>query len=200
MVNLETKAIDYGDERLSERFWNKVHVIPETPHWEWTAARKKHGNNPTYTFIDRKVTTVLQVYFRTFYPEVDTEKYKPRMSCGKNDCVNPNHIEVVEKGTCLSGHMAPKEKGGGCSECKHIWYINNRKGSGGRRPSQNEKVGVTSIRRRTPTPTNGLSVFGDIKPDKPWRPAGWSEQPKVNQQWSASHQNNEQEHVLEHSG
>lgn len=191
-------TIDYGDYRLPDRFWDKVHTVPETSCWVWTGAIKKEGGNPTYT-LDRRVTTVLQVYFRIFFPRVDRDKHRPRLECGVNDCVNPNHVIILEKGICNRGHNARKEKGGGCAQCKHDWYLKRRKGSGQRRPSKNEIAGKTVV--TSPTDKPELSVFGDKKPDKLWRPPGWSEQPSINlkvtvNQWS--HQPPQRE--LERSG
>ena len=166
-------GIEYGDERLPERFWKKVHPCPWTGHWWWEASAKKKGKYASYTH-ERRVRLVTQVYAEVFFPEYPIDEYRPSFTCGYDFCVHIDHLKMVDKGECVYGHVNPeRDSSGNCKVCKSN-YDKNYNNSGRRKEA----------RKRQPSRRNGssnrpVSVFGDPVPTKLWRPVGFSPEPKI---------------------
>jgi len=88
--------LQYGDERLPSRFWDKVVPEPNSGCWLWTGSTNHHGYGNTYIRKgDRKATALAH---RVAYSAVGGDvpsglqlDHRCRTRC----CVNPAHLEVV---------------------------------------------------------------------------------------------------------
>jgi len=90
--------VDYGDERLPQRFWDKVYPCPVTGCWHWGAAfhasnRAKSNRYGKFSFEGR---------FRSSHILTGTLKFGPQPSSREFDhlcrvtlCCNPAHLEPV---------------------------------------------------------------------------------------------------------
>lgn len=161
--------IEYGDARLPERFWIKVYPCPITGCWLWAGAAKKRGGYGTY-FHEGQAQPVSHVLASIKYPGWDKEKFGPVLSCKNNACANPEHVELRDRSLCRNGHKKTKRgRGTNCNQCRREWDKNNR--------PQRRSYQANQLTKK-PKLTE-VSVFGDRIPDKPWRPAGFSEEIKV---------------------
>lgn len=110
----------FGDPRLSERFWSKVLAVP-SGCWEWSTAALRGGYGHL-RFNDGYVSAHRHAY------SVLVEAIPPGLTidhlCRNRSCVRPDHMEVVtlrenilrsanpaahnaRKTRCLRGHVLP---------------------------------------------------------------------------------------------
>jgi len=85
----------FGDERLPDRFWDKVSPEPNTDCWLWTASTT---NGYGDFHLDRKIRRAHRVSFVALVGEVPTglvlDHVAKRGCCGPS-CVNPHHLQPV---------------------------------------------------------------------------------------------------------
>lgn len=163
-------TVEFGDPRLPERFWSKVEPA-DNGCWMWKGAVKhqKIGDRryATYTHEGRQRQLPMVVALVFIQPGYDTKQFRAENTCeNKYQCANPEHITLISRADCKNGHKNPKRNAHNmCIECK-------REGerSRGPRPSG---WGRKTVRRKTPKPIEGFTVFGDKPPGEIWRPAGW---------------------------
>jgi hypothetical protein len=85
--------VNWGDERLPERFWNKVSPCPMSGCWLWVGTREHRSrfHRPIfYAFKGRWVGARIHA-FKTLVGKPLSDKTRP--SCGLEDCVNPTHVK-----------------------------------------------------------------------------------------------------------
>ena len=165
--------IEYGDTRLPERFWIKVYPCPITGCWLWAGATKKRGSYGTF-FYEEQARPVSHVLASIKYPGWDKEKFGPVLSCKNNGCANPDHIELRDRSFCRNGHKKEKTgRGTKCNQCRREWDNTKR--------NRSAPLRRTKKKPQPPQPrqVGSRSVFGDKTPDRPWRPAGFTEEIKV---------------------
>lgn len=158
--------IEYGDPILPERFWEKVHPCPITGCWHWAGALKKKGAYGTF-YIDGVAHSLSYILAKVRFGEFDKEKWRPVYVCKNYACANPEHIMLWDNSLCRNGHKkTSRGRGSKCNECRLNWDRANRakhrtySGSG----------------KPTKLAPSEVSVFGDKKPSKPWRPGIFSEE------------------------
>lgn len=85
-----------GDQRLPERFWDKVMPEPNTGCWLWIAGRSKSGYG-TFKF-GKRTQRAHRVSYIALIGEVpdglELDHVRARGCLGK-ECVNPGHLEPV---------------------------------------------------------------------------------------------------------
>lgn len=84
--------MEYGDERLSARFWSKVRVNPETDCWEWTASRLPAGYGRFS--VNRKMTTAHRVSYAAAHGPIPAGMEIDHR-CYERSCVNPEHLRAA---------------------------------------------------------------------------------------------------------
>lgn len=85
-------AAAFGDERLPERFWSKVHRNLASGCWEWTAHT---GHNGYALFqVKRQSCRAHRVSYETLVGAIP-EGLTLDHSCYVRHCVNPAHLEPV---------------------------------------------------------------------------------------------------------
>lgn len=86
--------MDYGDERLPVRFWNKVYPEPNTGCWLWGGSTS-NGYGQIVGNVPR-----LRVLAHRWAYATATGDWAPQGAdtdhlCRQRACVNPAHLEVV---------------------------------------------------------------------------------------------------------
>lgn len=198
--------IEYGDTRVPESFWEKVHTVPGTDCWVWTGALKKEtvrSNKIAIIHPNRQRVTTLLVYMGEVFYNLNREKQKAMRSCDDATCANPNHVQIFLKGQCtvVPEHGVDRYRNGQCKKCRALVdkarvrdnkTIVAKKKEEKQSPVRKQRVSAsasrTSTRMRVVSKATlekerkkalGLSVFGDVAPEKPWRPEGWAPEPRV---------------------
>lgn len=85
--------IEFGDERLPQRFWDKVQVA-ESGCWEWTASGTTKGYGQFYW--DGRVRLAHRVAYETLVGEIQIDLESDHL-CRNRGCVNPLHLEPVTR-------------------------------------------------------------------------------------------------------
>ena len=85
------QLVEYGDERLPERFWTKVSVV-ETGCWEWAAGKTRDGYGH-FWLLGRHQRAHRVAYVALVGPI--GEELECDHTCRNRSCVNPLHIEPV---------------------------------------------------------------------------------------------------------
>lgn len=81
--------MEYGDERLPERYWSKVHPCPNTGCWLWGASTTARGYPQIYW--EGKLRLAVPVMCeKENGPR--PKGYEVRHLCGVRYCVNPSHL------------------------------------------------------------------------------------------------------------
>ena len=136
--------VEFGDDRLPERFWEKVHIVPEAstypgPCWIWNAALVWDGYGRFKW--EKKTLRAHRFCYQTLVSDVPPELNMDHL-CRVRSCVNPYHLEPVTvkenllrgntlnaemaaKTHCLRGHplsginlyVVPKSGARACKEC-----------------------------------------------------------------------------------
>jgi hypothetical protein len=83
---------ELGDERLAERFWDKVRVNPETGCWEWTAHLIRNGYG--HFRWQGKMRRAHRLAYEALVGEIP-EGFQLDHLCRTRNCVNPDHVEPV---------------------------------------------------------------------------------------------------------
>lgn len=86
---------DFGDARLSHRFWDKVTPEPNTGCWLWTAYTDKQGYGQ-YNH-DGKMQLAHRVSYSVLVAPL--EDHVVDHLCRVTSCVNPAHLEAVDVAT-----------------------------------------------------------------------------------------------------
>jgi hypothetical protein len=81
----------FGDDRLPERFWNKVSVEPNTGCWLWTAGLA-HGYGKFK--VGRRTLGAHRVAYECLVGPVANDLECDHL-CRQRCCVNPAHLEPV---------------------------------------------------------------------------------------------------------
>ena len=84
--------MEYGDERLPTRFWEKVVVNDATGCWEWTASRLPAGYGRFS--VNRHMTTAHRVSWAAANGEIPPGIEIDHI-CHNHPCVNPAHLRPV---------------------------------------------------------------------------------------------------------
>lgn len=169
--------LEFGDTRLPDRFWDKVHPEPSSGCWLWDGGLNSKSRHPYFCYESR-IFTVHKFISERFMGM--TEKERSFLSCDNKLCVNPKHIVIQDKNICIRGHNGPRDSFGNCKPCK-----NEKRRLERQMPHNKEKRRVWErdyYRRRKEdgyvrvrTRSSDVSVFGDKPPEQPWRPnaPGW---------------------------
>lgn len=88
----QTQDIQFGDERLPDRFWAKVLVNPETECWEWQASLRGGGYAAFY--VEGKIMYGHRIAYETLAGNIPTGLTMDHL-CRVRECVNPVHLEPV---------------------------------------------------------------------------------------------------------
>ena len=88
----------FGDERLPERFWNKVEPEPNTGCWLWSGADKRNGYGQIT--ISGKKLSVHRLAFTVLSGAIPAGLDLDHL-CRVRCCVNPEHLEPVTRQTNL---------------------------------------------------------------------------------------------------
>jgi hypothetical protein len=120
-------TIEYGDPRVPDSFWDKVHTIPETDCWGWTGAHKKvqegdgRGRAIALVHPSRQKVTTLLIYMAEKFHGLDRNTHKALRTCDDIGCANPNHVRVFLKGQCVidpENHGTDRYRNGQCKACR----------------------------------------------------------------------------------
>lgn len=143
--------MNFLDERLPQRFWNKVQPCPMSGCWIWTGAEANGG----YGTLgggprgDRWQAKAHRYAYEALVGDIPVELELDHL-CRVRACVNPNHLEPVTRAInmarspltphmrkfythCKRGHeFTPENTGGGgrqryCRECERLRYHTNYK-------------------------------------------------------------------------
>ena len=79
----------FGDNRLPQRFWDKVQPEPNSGCWLWTASTRKDGR-PQFR-LGKKVTRPYQLTTKLEHGPCPDGKEHSHL-CDQPLCVNPQHI------------------------------------------------------------------------------------------------------------
>ena len=90
----DTLVMNFGDSRLPERFWSKVHPCPITGCWLWTGSiRNRWGYGSFALFQPRRTENAHRVPFLAVGQIPDG--FHIDHLCRVPACVNPAHLEPV---------------------------------------------------------------------------------------------------------
>lgn len=82
--------MEYGDERLPQRFWDKVYPEPNTGCWLWGAfSHEGYGRFQ----LQGKARTTHQLMLETETGLKGDRQLVTRHKCDVRACVNPDHLE-----------------------------------------------------------------------------------------------------------
>lgn len=124
--------MDYGDDLLPERFWEKVYPCPITGCWYWGAATDGSGYGLFGTSASR-CTRAHRVMYSALHGSVprnlvvDHRCHDPNVCrrgvlCAHRSCVNPSHLRILtaRENTLIGGGPpalnAHKTECSGCGE------------------------------------------------------------------------------------
>lgn len=130
--------MNFGDERLPERFWSKCIPEPNSGCWLWFAAASPsgHGRFGTGGQINKKQWTAYRYAYTVLVGPVPDYLVLDHL-CRTPECVNPLHLEMVTQAVnvlrgdspqaqnarqthCIRGHeFTGKDKGRRCLTCKN---------------------------------------------------------------------------------
>ncbi len=85
--------MNFLDDRLPERFWNKVQPCPMTGCWIWTGALT--GNGYGAIRIERRNKLAHRYAYRLLVGEIPDGLELDHRTCSTPPCVNPSHLEPV---------------------------------------------------------------------------------------------------------
>lgn len=85
--------MQYGDDRLPPRFWDRVRV-DASGCWTWTGAKTAGGYGTFILARGDTRTTAHRVAYRELVGEFDDDLVVDHL-CGVRCCVNPAHLEPV---------------------------------------------------------------------------------------------------------
>lgn len=95
-------TIKYGDERLSERFWNKVSPCPMSGCWLWTATlRGGYGR-----FFMGHLRSAHRLSYEALVGAIPEELEIDHL-CRVRCCVNPLHLEGVTRTVNVRRGVSP---------------------------------------------------------------------------------------------
>lgn len=129
---------NFGDNRLPERFWDKVSVEPNTGCWLWTAYCNPTGYG-RYSIQGRLFLSHRVAFFSMLSLRPEASLVLDH-KCRQRSCVNPAHLEQVTqkenmnrglhatKTHCKRGHLfdeantyrSPSRIGRRCRACLRI--------------------------------------------------------------------------------
>jgi hypothetical protein len=129
--------VNFGDERLPPRFWDKVQPCPMSGCWIWTGATTSHGYGNASTGAKRglRMVPAHRLSFETLVAPVGVLVLDHL--CAVKSCVNPLHLDPVTsaentrraaskithcpKGHEYAGRNLIARKGGrrGCRACTY---------------------------------------------------------------------------------
>lgn len=87
--------MDYGDERLPQRFWDKVYPEPNTGCWLWVGSTSNtgYGNITIGSRVDKsRKTYPVHVLVCSLVHGTKQEGLEVCHSCHIRCCVNPDHL------------------------------------------------------------------------------------------------------------
>ena len=96
----------FGDERLPDRFWDKVSPEPNTGCWFWTAFTNKFGYG-RFTFGKTNYDGAHRWAYRALVGPIP-EGLQLDHLCRQPSCVNPAHLEPVTPGENTRRGLAGK--------------------------------------------------------------------------------------------
>jgi hypothetical protein len=89
-------VVRIGDERLPQRFWDKVREDAVSDCWLWTACVGSHGYGLFFLNEPRQLThRVAYEHLVGPIPEGLVIDHVAARGCVHRNCVNPAHMEVV---------------------------------------------------------------------------------------------------------
>ena len=103
-----------GDQRLPERFWQKVGECPQTGCWLWVASVDRHGYGQ-FGWHGAKVGAHRLCYLTLVGP---TDLPLDHL-CRVHNCVNPAHLEPVTPRENFLRGVAPNVLRMHADTCKH---------------------------------------------------------------------------------
>src|SRR5688500_14261562 len=89
--------IEFGDERLPERFWTKTFPEPNTGCWLWANATGGHANSYGKFGWQKVSRYAHRVSYEVLVGEIPPELEVDHL-CRVSLCVNPAHLEPVTPG------------------------------------------------------------------------------------------------------
>lgn len=127
--------VEYGDTRLPDSFWDRVHPEPNTGCWLWSGGTDQHGYGRC------RISGVLKRCHQWTYGPVPVGLVLDHYVCQTPACCNPDHLEPVTQAenarrgrsywrsltSCMRGHEFTEENtrqrrdgGRDCIECDRI--------------------------------------------------------------------------------
>jgi hypothetical protein len=103
-------GVNFGDERLPERFWTKVSPCPMTGCWLWTGAHDGHGYGHYRTDGGRRGSRTAKAYRIAYETLVGPVRQQLDHRRCVRFCVNPAHLEDVDQRTNLMRGDSPSAR------------------------------------------------------------------------------------------
>ena len=120
-------AIDYLDDKVIKRFWDKVDIKGKDECWEWKASDNGTGYGKFYLkgWQNSEFIYAHRVSYILYYGKIP-KNYEIDHLCRNRICVNPQHLEAVlgkinilrgiscsaqnaRKTHCIKGHLLSDE-------------------------------------------------------------------------------------------
>ena len=122
-----TATVEFGDARLSERFWSKVEPV-DSGCWEWTASKFPQGYAQ---FRGERAAVAHREAYLTLVGPVPQPLVLDHL-CRVRHCVNPAHLEPVTQQTNILRGILPavnvsRSNTDMCRNGLHPWTVENIK-------------------------------------------------------------------------
>lgn len=91
-IRRKGETLSYLDDRLPERFWNKVRVNAESGCWEWLAGKCRDGYG-RFT-LNGKTVYAHRLAYQTLVGPIPDGLQTDHL-CRNRACSNPAHLEAV---------------------------------------------------------------------------------------------------------
>lgn len=101
-LKLPLRVVEFGDNRLPERFWSKAHIA-SNGCWEWTGGKFTSGYG-VFKWLGRS-RYVHRITYSTFRGPIVLPLQCDHL-CRNRACCNPSHIELVTQSENISRGMS----------------------------------------------------------------------------------------------
>jgi hypothetical protein len=101
---------EFGDNRLPERFWNKVHPCPMTGCWLWMASSNRGGYGQLRVAELGRPVVAHKIAYEALVGQIPEGLFLDHVrarGCVSRGCVNPAHLEpVTNRENVIRGNSA----------------------------------------------------------------------------------------------